>query len=115
MEANMGRKLAASLICASLLGLGLVGSLAAQEANKGRREIILPLKEAKAVHVDHFEHQEKAAPCESCHGLFPQEEGVVARLKGSGKLERGQVMRQCRGCHQERKTGANECGGCHRG
>ncbi len=83
-------------------------------------QIRLEAGDKKPVMVFHRLHQEALEDCNLCHNLFPQVGGSIKKLKAEGKLEKQQVMKQCRRCHKNRathgeKTGPIRCDGCHRG
>ena len=57
--------------------------------------------------------------CNVCHEVFPQEKGVIEKLKAEKQLKKKQVMNaQCIKCHRAKKkagekTGPTTCSKCH--
>jgi len=86
--------------------------------NKGAEDIILPGGKTGNVPVKHHLHQNILGDCNLCHNLFPQNAGIIQKLKDEGKLEKKKVMNQCQKCHREKtnaglKTGPVTCKSCH--
>ena len=109
-----------------LLGAGMLffaaGSVALSNApveNKGAAEMKLPGGNRGPVPFPHHVHQNKLLDCKICHSLYPQEPGIIEKLKAQGKLEKKQVMnKQCTKCHRQKKkegikTGPVTCKQCH--
>ncbi len=92
---------------------------AAAVENKGAEMITLDGGKRGMVHFPHHRHQNKLGDCNICHSLFPQEPGVIARLKKEDKLVPKQVMNTlCVKCHKAeklagRKAGPVTCAKCH--
>ncbi len=101
-----------------VLALSLVIRAMAVE-NKGAEQIILDGGKRGAVHFHHHLHQNMLGDCKICHSLFPQEPGVIARLKQEEKLVPKQIMNKlCVKCHKAKKqagqpAGPVTCTKCH--
>lgn len=91
----------------------------ASEAEKGAEKIVLTGGVSGDVPFPHRVHQQSLESCERCHDLYPQESGVIDRLKERSELQPKTVMnRQCTACHREKKrageaAGPTTCRGCH--
>ena len=87
--------------------------------NKGAAEIKLPGGTRGPVPFPHHKHQNNLVDCKICHSLYPQEPGIIEKLKAEGKLKKKQVMnKQCTKCHKENKkeglkAGPVTCKQCH--
>ena len=68
----------------------------------------------------HKMHQDVLQDCQICHDTFPQEMGVIKKLKESGDLKKKQVMNAvCLDCHKKNKKAGKDygpisCSGCHK-
>ena len=103
-----------------LIVIGWVSSAgAAETSERGAAQIVMEGGKSGKVPFPHHLHQENQADCMACHALFPQESGVVERLKSEGQLKAKQVMNKlCVKCHRERKkanqpSGPVSCKTCH--
>lgn len=100
------------------LVLGGVLSAAAIE-NKGAEQIVLDGGTRGVVPFPHHRHQTKLNDCNTCHALFPQEKGAIARFKKEGTLIAKQIMnKHCIKCHKAekqagRQAGPVTCSKCH--
>ena len=98
---------------------GSVALSVAPAENKGAAEIQLPGGKRGPVPFPHHQHQDKLGDCDICHSVFPQEAGIIAKLKTEGKLKKKHVMNKlCTKCHKEKKkegvkTGPVTCKQCH--
>jgi hypothetical protein len=89
--------------------------------NNGADKVILGGGTMGDVTLPHHTHQkaEVAGDCKACHDTFPQEAGVIARLKAEDKLKSKEVMNKiCLNCHRAKKTegaksGPTSCKECH--
>ena len=63
---------------------------------KGSAEITLDGGRKGTVDFPHQKHQNTLGDCKICHDIFPQKLGVIKALKDEGKLEKKQVMNNCR-------------------
>jgi hypothetical protein len=101
-----------------MFAVGLAG-LSAAEQNKGAENITLDGGNRGKVPFPHHRHQEKIADCEICHSTFPQEAGIIEKLKVEGQLKKKYVMNKlCTKCHKEKKNagekaGPTTCAKCH--
>ena len=106
-------------VAAGILFVAAVCAAAVLE-NKGAETIILNGGSQGEVTFPHHRHQNALADCNACHTLFPQETGVIARLKQEGKLAGKQVMnKHCISCHRAekkagKKAGPVSCNQCHK-
>lgn len=111
----MKRKIGVLLACAAMLMTGLV--LAVE--NKGAATMELEGGNRGKVPFPHHAHQNRLEDCKICHDTFPQEKGVIEKLKKEGKLKPKHVMnKQCTKCHKEKrrageKSGPVTCKQCH--
>ena len=109
-----------------LLGAGLLFFAAvsvplsgAPVENKGAAEIKLAGGKRGLVAFPHHRHQDKLGDCDICHSVFPQEAGIIEKLKAQGKLKKKHVMNKlCTKCHKQKKregikTGPTTCKKCH--
>ena len=109
-----------------LLGAGILFcaavTVALSEApaeNKGAAEIKLPGGTRGLVPFPHHQHQDALGDCEICHSVFPQEAGIIEKLKTQGKLKKKHVMNKlCTQCHKQKKregikSGPTTCKKCH--
>ena len=98
------------------------GEPAAVPANTGAEQITINAGSKPGVPFPHRKHQSlESVTCKTCHDLFPQEPGSIARLKAEGTLQRMQVMKGlCISCHKEiaktgKPSGPTSCKVCHTG
>jgi hypothetical protein len=94
------------------------GVIAAGITEKGPAEITLDGGSKGTIDFPHQKHQNTLGDCKICHDIFPQKLGVIKVLKDEGKLEKKQVMNNCRGCHgklakEGKKAGPTSCTKCH--
>ena len=96
-----------------------VAFLAVADVNKGAEDMVLYGGKSGDVPFPHLKHQENLEDCQTCHDLFPQEAGVIEKLKADGELKKKAVMNtQCTKCHRVLKkegkpTGPTSCKNCH--
>jgi hypothetical protein len=101
----------------ALISSGVWTALAVE--NGGAAQLLLDGGNRGTVAFPHHRHQNVLQDCMICHALFPQEAGIIARLKQEGKLVKKQVMtKHCIRCHKERKrqgntSGPTKCSNCH--
>ncbi len=92
---------------------------AAYAMNKGAEEMTLRGGKKGPVKFPHAAHQKRLEDCKACHDLFPQEPGVIDKLKAQGKLKKKKVMNaKCVKCHKAQKkagqaSGPTSCSTCH--
>ncbi len=84
----------------------------------GAETIILEGGKNGRVPFPHHQHHETLNDCQKCHGLFPQESGIIEKMKDEGQLKSKQVMKQCLDCHRKlakagEKSGPRSCKKCH--
>ena len=98
----------------------VLAGLSAAVENKGAKDIELAGGKQGKVLFPHHRHQTVLEDCNICHSLFPQEKGVIERLKSEGRLKKkSDVMnKQCTKCHKAKKkagekTGPVTCKTCH--
>ena len=97
----------------------LLSGMALAVENKGAATMELEGGKRGKVPFPHHQHQNKLVDCKICHDAFPQEKGVIEKLKKAGKLKPKYVMnKQCTKCHKEKrrageKTGPITCKQCH--
>jgi len=98
------------------------GSAAFSDApveNKGAAEIKISAGTRGTVQFPHKRHQDKIEDCKICHALYPEEAGIIEKLKAEGTLKKKQVMNiQCTKCHKQKKregikAGPTTCTKCH--
>ena len=106
----------------SLLMTLLVLSMAAivtASANNGAEKITVDGGSKGEVEFTHKNHQDRLEDCMVCHDVFPQELGVIKKMKSEKKLKRKQVMNDvCLACHKADKKagkayGPTSCNKCH--
>ena len=96
-----------------------VASSGAPAENKGAADIKLPGGNRGPVPFPHHQHQDALGDCEICHSVFPQEAGIIEKLKAQGKLKKKHVMNKlCTKCHRQNKkegikSGPTTCKKCH--
>jgi hypothetical protein len=104
-----------------LIVFGVVAfSIAAAVVDKGAEKMVLTGGKNGKVPFPHAVHQTILNDCNVCHQLFPQNKGIVDRLKNEGKLKKKQLMKQCQACHRKMKkagskAGPTRCKACHSG
>lgn len=102
----------------TLLGL-LVLAGTVVSAENGAESMLLNGGKRGKISFPHRTHQDVLKDCKKCHDLFPQEAGVIDRLKKAGELKKKQVMKtRCVKCHKAMKkdggkTGPTTCSKCH--
>ena len=109
------------LLCIGILMVAAVSAATSgvTTANRGAAEIKLPGGTRGLVPFPHHRHQDKLEDCNICHSVFPQQAGIIKKLKEQGKLEKKYVMNTlCTKCHREKKkeglkTGPTTCAKCH--
>jgi hypothetical protein len=110
----MKRQIVAAFI---LVAMGACAAVALE--TKGAESITLDGGSRGVVSFPHYRHQSALGDCNACHSLFPQEQGVIMRLKQEGKLAGKQVMnKHCIKCHRAekkagKKAGPVSCSQCH--
>jgi hypothetical protein len=103
----------------SALLLLIVTGLTPAVENKGADQLELYGGKRGKIPFPHHQHQTVLEDCSICHDIFPQEKGVIEKLKTEGKLKPKQVMNKlCTACHKEKKragekTGPVTCKDCH--
>lgn len=113
-----------TFVLAAACALGVLASMAALSGgsfaaqNAGAAEMTLSGGKTGDVPFPHGRHQTALGDCGACHGLFPQEKGVVDAMKAQGKIKSKAVMGQCVNCHKTmtksgEKTGPVSCRACH--
>ena len=101
-----------------LLGL-LVSAVTVVSAENGAESMLLNGGKRGKISFPHRTHQDVLKDCKKCHDLFPQEPGVIDRLKKAGELKKKQVMNtRCVKCHKAMKkdggkAGPTTCSKCH--
>ena len=104
-------------VAAVIAGAAVASSVTTQ--NKGAENIEIPGGKRGDVHFPHRRHQEKLGDCQICHSVFPQNPGIIEKLKSEGKLKKKYVMNKlCTKCHKEKKkagqkAGPTTCSKCH--
>jgi uncharacterized membrane protein len=89
------------------------------DINQGAPSIELKGGEKGNIEFPHHRHQTVLNDCAACHETFPQQPGIIQKMKDDGQLEKKQVMnRLCVKCHKERKQdgqsyGPLTCRQCH--
>jgi hypothetical protein len=105
------------LIAGIVAGAWIAVSAAAE--NKGAEKIELDGGTRGNVPFPHRLHQGKLSDCQICHSVFPQQAGLIEKLKADGKIKQKYVMNKlCTKCHKERKkagqpSGPTTCTKCH--
>lgn len=99
-----------------ILAFCLSSSFASSE--KGAESIVLKGGNLGDVTFPHGRHQGVTVDCQPCHTMFPEESGVIEKMKNEAKLKKKEVMDVCKACHKERiskgeKAGPTTCKGCH--
>jgi hypothetical protein len=102
---------------AMIAGFSVAVSLATE--NQGAENIELDGGTKGKVAFPHRQHQKNLGDCQICHSIFPQEPGVIRKLKAQGTLKKKHVMNKlCTKCHKEKKkagqpSGPTTCTKCH--
>ena len=101
-----------------MIGIILAPLLLIAAQNRGAEEMLLSGGKKGDVPFPHSIHQVVLEDCNKCHDLFPQIPGSLEKLKANKKLEKKQVMKQCKNCHKAKKgagekTGPTGCKACH--
>jgi len=100
-------------------GFLLITVLSLAVENKGADRISLPGGKRGDVPFPHHLHQDNLEDCTICHDTFPQQKGVIEKMKADGQLKKKRVMNTlCTKCHKEKKragqkTGPVTCKQCH--
>lgn len=99
------------------VGTAWAGDWIIQKEKTGAAEMVLYGGKTGDVPFNHQRHQ-KDLECSACHGLFPQEAGVIEARKADGRLAKKKVMKQCQICHRRKAragepTGPVTCKKCH--
>ncbi len=100
-------------------GVLCIAVFAIAEQNKGAEKIVINGANMGDIAFPHLEHQTVLGDCKLCHDLFPQEPGIIVKMKAESKLKAKQVMNECIACHKEKKkegvkTGPTSCSACHK-
>ncbi|MGE0085705.1 MAG: cytochrome c3 family protein [Desulfococcaceae bacterium] len=101
-------------------GVLCIAVFAIAEQNKGAEKIVISGANMGDIAFPHQQHQTVLGDCKLCHKLFPQEPGIIVKMKAENKLKAKQVMNaQCIACHKEKKkegvkTGPTSCSACHK-
>ena len=88
-------------------------------AENGAESMLLNGGKRGKIPFPHRTHQDVLKDCKKCHDLFPQEPGVIDRLKKTGGLKKKRVMNtRCVKCHKAmkktgNKAGPTTCKNCH--
>ena len=112
-------KLFIIVVSLAVIAAGLATAASMANQNKGAESVDLPGGNRGKVPFPHHQHQEKLGDCKICHSVFPQESGIIEKLKAEGKLKKKHVMNKlCTKCHKEtkkagRKAGPTTCSKCH--
>ena len=102
---------------ALIAGSSIAVSLATED--QGAENIVLDGGKRGKVTFPHRQHQKNLGDCQICHSVFPQESGVIQKLKAQGTLKKKHVMNKlCTKCHKEKKkagqpSGPTTCTKCH--
>ncbi|MEW5737042.1 MAG: cytochrome c3 family protein [Thermodesulfobacteriota bacterium] len=96
----------------------LAGPALCAEPDRGRPEITLSAGRQGDVRFPHARHEDTLPDCTACHRTYPEEKGAIEKLAQDGKLKPQQVMKECIGCHRQRKKdglsfGPLSCKDCH--
>jgi hypothetical protein len=120
IEENYGKYRMKSIIIVVCFVFAVFSAVvtAAGITEKGPAEITLDGGSKGTVDFPHQKHQNTLGDCKICHDIFPQKLGVIEALKEEGKLEKKQVMNNCRKCHRNlvkegKKAGPTSCTKCH--
>ncbi len=96
-----------------------VAAIITASENRGAPEITVDGGSKGKIAFPHKFHQDELKECMLCHDAFPQEPGVINKMKKNKDLKRKQVMKKvCLKCHKEYKKDGKEhgpikCNGCH--
>ena len=70
--------------------------------NQGMADMVLEGGSSGNVPFPHHRHQKALNnDCQRCHHYFPQEKGIIAKLKQENALKKKTVMNACQSCHRE--------------
>ena len=114
---NVKLLLILTTMSALIAGTSIAVSLATE--NPGAENIMMEGGKRGKVPFPHRQHQKNQADCQICHSVFPQESGVIEKLKAEGSLKKKYVMNKlCTKCHREKKkagqpSGPTSCAKCH--
>lgn len=103
----------------AVVGILMAISIGVAAQNTGAEKIVIDGGKPGNVSFPHKLHQDNLKDCNVCHGVFPEESGIIAKLKAEGKLKKQQVMNtQCLKCHKDTKnagqpSGPTACASCH--
>ena len=87
--------------------------------NLGMADMVLEGGSTGNVPFPHHKHQNALNNnCQNCHYIFPQEKGVIAKLKQENTLKKKSVMNSCQACHRDlasqgKASGPTKCKACH--
>jgi hypothetical protein len=114
------KQMAQALLIATLVFFAaIIVTASASEEKKGAESITIDGASKGNVEFPHKEHQDELKECMLCHDTFPQELGVIKKMKTNKELQRKQVMNDvCLKCHKDFKKqgkehGPTSCNGCH--
>lgn len=99
--------------------LFLVVATSVYSENIGAKDMVLEGGATGKVPFPHQRHQTALnSDCQICHKLFPQEKGVIVKLKREDALKKKAVMNNCQSCHrglasQGKAAGPTKCKECH--
>jgi hypothetical protein len=100
-----------------IIGIILAPLLLNAAQNRGAEDMLLFGGNKGDVAFPHRIHQVAIGDCDQCHNLFSQTKGSIEELKANKRLEKKQVMKECRNCHKSKKTGEKTgptgCKACH--
>lgn len=106
------------LLLLTLLGMTAL-AVAVADIDTGAKEMTLTSGEKGDVWFPHRQHQENLNDCKKWHDIFPQEAGIIQKMKTDGALKKKQVMnKKCIACHRKVKktgnpAGPTSCKKCH--
>ena len=106
-------------VCLLVVAVLAVAVAVVAEEQKGAADMVLFGGKSGDVPFPHLRHQDTLKDCKTCHDMFPQEPGVIEKLKAGGELKSKAVMNaKCTKCHRLLKkegkpTGPTSCKKCH--
>jgi len=106
-----------SILIAAIMIFAAALVIAAE--NRGAETLKVDGASKGTVTFPHKVHQDELKDCNICHATFPQELGVIKKLKENKELKRKEVMNDvCLKCHKDYKAAGKEhgpinCNGCH--
>ncbi|MBF0378505.1 MAG: cytochrome c3 family protein [Desulfamplus sp.] len=112
-------KLHLSVIIAALSFMIFIASFVSAAENRGGATLTVDGGSKGSITFPHKAHQDGLKDCNICHSTFPQELGVIKKLKDKKELDKKKVMNEvCLKCHKEYKAaskpyGPINCNGCH--